>query len=256
MIEDIRVVNLDGKNAHVAAAPPDTKSAFSLPAWSLDGTEIWFTSSSVSSNAQFDEVDRVSVAGGTPSRMISGARAAVASPDGKKIAFLRLDYSTFRSSLWLAQADGSNPRQLMDDQVFVSIQGPRFSPDSQSIAFAASGVPQKQLPVGQGSRGGNIGYAWSQAAPAKSCLVRFLFTCWLNTASAHGLPWDLWLVNLDGTKFERLTQVGADSPYPTWSPDGKFVAFMDFTGMYVVNRQTKEGYLVSMNGGHGALDWH
>jgi Tol biopolymer transport system component len=87
-------------------------------------------------------------------------------------------------------------------------------------------------------------------------MVRFLFTCWLNTASAHGLPWDLWLVNLDGTKFERLTQIGADSPYPTWSPDGKFVAFMDFTGMYVVNRQSKEGYLISMNGGHGALDWH
>jgi len=27
------------------------------------------------------------------------------------------------------------------------------------------------------------------------------------------------------------------------------------SGFYVVNRETKEGNLVSINGGHGALDW-
>jgi Tol biopolymer transport system component len=84
---------------------------------------------------------------------------------------------------------------------------------------------------------------------------KILFTCWVNTAQAHGLPWDLWLVNLDGTEFEQLTKIGADSPYPAWSPDGKYIAFMGFSGFYVVNRETKDGYLISMNGGHGLVDW-
>jgi hypothetical protein len=30
---------------------------------------------------------------------------------------------------------------------------------------------------------------------------------------------------------------------------------MDYSGFYVVNRETKDGYLVSMNGGHGRVDW-
>ncbi len=256
MTEVIRVVNVDGTNDRIIAAPPDAKTAFSFPAWNPDGKEIWFTRSSVSSEAQSEEVDRVSLSGGTPQRVFEGGRAAAVSPDGEKITFLRFDYGTLRSSLWIAQTDGSNPKQLLDQDVFASLEGARFSLDSQSIVFAASGVPQKQLPAGQANRNGTEEFAWFQTASADSCLARALFTCWLDTASAHGMPWDLWLVNVDGTRFEQLTQVGADSPFPAWSPDGKFVAFMDFSGMYVVNRETKEGYLISMNGGHGALDWH
>jgi Tol biopolymer transport system component len=255
LMEDIRIVNLDGKNERVIAAPPDTKTALSLPAWSPDGKDIWFTRSSSSPDAPYDEVDRVSSTGGAPSKMIEGGRAATISRDGKKIVFLRLDAKTYRSSLWVAEIDGSHPTQLLDKDAFASLQGARFSPDTQNIVFAASGAPQEQLP-GLTSRGGTSEYIRSQAAPSDACLVRFMFACWLDTASAHGLPWDLWTVNLNGTRFERLTEVGADSPYPTWSPDGKFVAFMDFSGIYVVNRETKEGYLVSMDGGHGALDWH
>jgi Tol biopolymer transport system component len=82
-----------------------------------------------------------------------------------------------------------------------------------------------------------------------------LFVCWVQVAHAHGLPWDLWLVTADGTRFERLTEAGLDSPYPAWSPDGKFIAFMDLTGIYVVDRQQKTAYRVSTRIGHGSLDW-
>jgi TolB protein len=177
------------------------------------------------------------------------------SPDGKKIAFLRLESKTYRSSLWVADIDGSHPKELLDKDAFASLEGARFSPDSQTLVFAASGAPQKQLAGLQSRRDGTDEIAQSQTTTADACLVSFLFTCWVNTAYAHGQPWELWLVNLDGTKFEQLTHVGADSPYPAWSPDGKFVAFMDFSGFYVVNRETKEGYLISMNGGHGIVDW-
>jgi Tol biopolymer transport system component len=254
MLQDIRVVGLDGKNERVIAAPSDPKTAFNFPTWSLDGKEIWFTRSSTLADAPYDEVDRVSSTGGVPSKVIEDGRAATISRDGQ-VAFLRLDFQTYRSSLWLADMDGRHATQILDANVFASLQGARFSPDSQSIVLAASGAPQKPLPGLQGSRGGSAGYAHTLTASSDSCLVRFLFTCWLDAASAHGLPWDLWTVNLAGTRWTRLTEIGADSPYPAWSADGKFVAFMDLSGIYVVNRETKEGYLVSMNGGHGALDW-
>jgi Tol biopolymer transport system component len=254
-VADIRVINLAGKDERVIAAPPDDKTVFNFPAWSPDGKELWFTRTATSGDVTSDEIDRVSTAGGTAQRVIEGGRAVSVSPDGKKIVFLRLDFTTYRSSLWVADLDGSHARQLLDKDAFAALEGARFSPDSQTLVFAASGAPQEQLPGLQAGRGGTNEVARSQTATADACLARFLFTCWVNTAYAHGLPWDLWMVNLDGTKFERLTEVGADSPYPAWSPDGKFVAFMDLSGFYVVNRETKEGNLISINGGHGALDW-
>ncbi len=255
MIEDIRVVNVDGTNERVIASPPDTKTALSFPAWSPDGQQIWLTRSLITPGAEHDEIDRVALSGGTPRMVLDNARNVNLSPDGKRMVFLRFDYKTLRSSLWVASADGSNPKMIMDDRAFAAIEGPRFSPDSTTIAFAASGAPQETLP-GLQSLGPGGEQAQAPLAAADSCAVRLLFTCWVGSASAHGLPWDLWLVNLNGTKYERLTQVGADSPYPVWSPDGTHVAFMDFSGIYVVERQSKTGYLVSMNGGHGALDWH
>jgi Tol biopolymer transport system component len=252
---DIRVINLVAKDERVIAAPPDTKTVFDFPTWSPDGKELWFTRTATSGGVTSDEIDRVSITGGTAQRVLEGGRAVAVSPDGNKIAFLRLDFNTYQSSLWVADLDGSHSRQLLDKEAFAALEGARFSPDSQTLVFAASGAPQKQLPGFEAGRGGTNEVARFLTATAEACRVKFLFTCWVNTAYAHGLPWDLWLVNLDGTRFERLTEVGADSPYPAWSPDGKFVAFMDLSGFYVVNRETKEGNLISINGGHGALDW-
>jgi Tol biopolymer transport system component len=254
-IGDIRVIDLAGKDERVMAAPPDIKTSFSFPAWSPDGKELWFTRTTVVAEAASDEIDRVSIAGGAVQPVLDGGRAATVSPDGKKIAYLRLDFKLYRSSLWVADSDGSHPKQLLDQGTFVQLQGARFSPDSRTLVFAASGIPQKQLPGLQSRRDAPDDTAQSHASTAEGCVYKILFTCWVNTAHAHGLPWDLWLVNLDGTEFEQLTKIGADSPYPAWSPDGKYIAFMDYSGFYVVNRETKDGYLVSMNGGHGRVDW-
>ncbi|HEX2999619.1 MAG TPA: hypothetical protein VHR86_05215, partial [Armatimonadota bacterium] len=75
------------------------------------------------------------------------------------------------------------------------------------------------------------------------------------SSDTHGLPWDLWLVNLDGTKFERLTSIGADSPVPVWSPDGKYIVFFEATGIYLLDRDSKAIYPISGIGGYGGFDW-
>ena len=37
--------------------------------------------------------------------------------------------------------------------------------------------------------------------------------------------WDLFKINADGNKIERLTLNQGDNEKPTWSPDGRFILF-------------------------------
>ena len=68
-----------------------------------------------------------------PRKLIASTRvdaAAQISPDGNRIAFCSL--RSGGTQIWLADSDGSNPRQLTSLPLAGS---PRWSPDSRSIAF-------------------------------------------------------------------------------------------------------------------------
>jgi Tol biopolymer transport system component len=247
VLQDIRLMNLDGKNMHVVAAPADPKVTYGFPAWSPDGKELYFTQSySVPPSTQHDEVDSVPAGGGAPHRVLQDAREAIVSPDGKKIVYSVLDYQTYSAGLWIANLDGSGRKQLLASGVFAAVYGPRFSPDMQTIVFAESGPANKKLPGA---------YAFVPPTEEAACAVTLGFFCFAEKAEAHGLPWDLWQVNLDGTKFERLTNLGADSPVPAWSADGRQIAFYDATGIYILDLGTKKIYQVSDSRGYGGFDW-
>lgn len=246
---DIRIINVDGTNVRVVAVPKYPQITFSAPAWSPDGAAILFTQSYPVPPASFhDEIDRVSVNGGAIQKVIDDGRDGAVSSDGKKIVYFRFDYNKYASALMLANIDGGGARALVDSSTFFAMAGARLSPDSQSIVFAASGAPKKNLP-------GVVFNQSIRSANADACRLTILFACLLEIAYAHGLPWDLWLVNTAGTKFERLTDVGADSPIPAWSSDGKYIAFFEATGIYVVDLEKKLIYTVSKGGGYGGFDW-
>ena len=64
------------------------------------------------------------------------------SPDGRKLAFI--SNRSGKTALWVANADGSSPRQLSDLDAFVTGY-PRWSPDSKRIAFHASAPNHERL---------------------------------------------------------------------------------------------------------------
>ncbi|MCL4395221.1 MAG: hypothetical protein M1482_10540 [Chloroflexi bacterium] len=246
VLQDLRVMNADGSNMRVVVSPDNPKTTYSSPAWSLDGKSLYFTLSyPVPPASQHDEIDVVNVNGGPLRKLLENAREATISPDGKKLVYSKLDYATYSSSMWVANIDGSSPKQLLPTGVFAAIYGGRFSPDLQSIVFAESGPANRKLPGA---------YALNQAAPDDSCAVALGFVCLAQSAQAHGLPWDLWLVNPDG-KFQRLTNIGADSPVPAWSADGKQIAFYDATGIYLLDVATKKINQISDSSGYGGFDW-
>jgi Tol biopolymer transport system component len=132
--------------------------------------------------------------GGTATR-ISGLMQDTAypdwSPDGKTIAFQSYKSGTFH--IWTMSPDGSNVRMLTTG--FYDDREPQFSPDGTQIAFSSDRPPLGSPPgVATGS-------------------------------------YNIWVLTLATGKLTEITNDsgGANDYYPTWSPDGKTITFVDNT---------------------------
>jgi Tol biopolymer transport system component len=235
----IQLIGTDGTNQHTLIAAPNATSSIGWPTFSGDGKWIYYTLDSA--NHRSSSIQRVPVGGGAAQKVLDDGRQAVVSPDGKSIAFVRFSIERFTTGLWIADGTGKNPRQLLRDDTFLTIAAPHFSPDGQWILFTASGPPRHQL------QGLNL-------IPARSC-EPWLLCSLAQPAYADGLPWDLWLISTDGTRYRQLTNVGGDSPWPAWSHDGKYVAFFQTNGIFLLDVNSGAITQLSRNGGHGIFDW-
>lgn len=234
----ILLIGADGKNQQVLVKAPDATFAFGWPSFSPDGKWIYYT---LEGAKGVTEIDRVPSQGGSADKVLDDARQGVLSPDGKQLAFMRFDSARFTTSLWIADAEGHNAKLLLNDNAFLAIMAPRFSPDGQWILFSASGPPKTPLRASK--------------LPSQRECEPFLLCILAQPVYADGLPWDLWLISADGQRAKQVTNLGADSPWPAWSRDGKYIAFMDTTGMYAVEVSIHIITQLNQNAGHGVLDW-
>jgi Tol biopolymer transport system component len=241
-VNSIHLIDADGKNDRALATPPDVKTTLNWPVFSPDGKWVYYTSSfPVPPDSEHAEIQRVASGGGAPQKIIQDAHSASFSADGSQIAFERFNFTNFSASLWIADADGQNARLLVADDLFSIVMASRFSPDGKWILFAASGPPTRPLP-------GALLLPHRQCEPQLLCALA-------GTAHADGLPWDLWVVSVDGKHFEQLTNVGFDSPWPAWSRDGKYIAVFETSGFYVLDVDKRLLSQWKSEGGHGIMDW-
>lgn len=154
------------------------------------------------------------------------------SPDGTQIAFWRV--RTDRSGIWVAAADGSDPRVLLETQM--SIHAIQWSPDGSRIAFVGvevMGVSGTQLDfpthlyvmTSDGAdltqltdQGQVTDFAW--APDGDRFVVEHQFD-----AGNDRIGNDLWIVGVDGRDETPLTSDGVSS-HPSWSPDGSTIVFI------------------------------
>lgn len=187
------------------------------PAWSPDGRMIAFASNTNDSASLYI----MNASGSNPTKLIDakdlsmnnqatpdwqlGIGRPVWSPDGKKIAFgasHKIRGTLFIFDMYVIDADGSN---LVSPADHAFDSDPAWSPDSQKIAFVS-------------------GVEWDK--------VGFIF----NSCGGIG---GICVMNADGTNPISLPHKKGGEGNPSWSPDGKKIAFTaDWTGdseVYVMN---------------------
>ena len=185
---EIYLMDDDGKNQRNLTNNPDRDLA---PSWSPDGTRIAFMSER-DGNGEIYMMD----ADGGNQQNLTNNRAGdwnpSWSPDGKRIAFVSdrdeiLDIHGFPTyEIYVMDADGKNPQNLTNNRA--GDWSPEWSPDGKRIVF---------MSYREGHFIGDFE----------------------DTTS------EIYVMDNDGGDEQRLTENRKNDRGPSWSPDGKRIAF-------------------------------
>ncbi|MCY9783515.1 S9 family peptidase [Nocardiopsis sp. EMB25] len=193
--------------------------SISAPTLSPDGTRAVFSviRPDLEEDAYTGALWSVPTDGSVPPRQLTrGVRddAPAWSPDGRWIAFLRLDDDD-RAQLHVLPADGGEPWKVTDHPLGVS--GARWSPDSGRLAYTArvpepgryAGVePGKEPPrriTGLKYRDDGLGFTNDRRS-------QVFVTAPIDPSGEPGEP-------------VRVTDADAEHGAPAWSPDGSLLVF-------------------------------
>ena len=185
---EIYLMDDDGKNQRNLTNHPDRDLA---PSWSPDGTRIAFMSERDGNG----EIYMMDADGGNPQNLTNnpaGDWNPSWSPDGKRIAFVSdrdgiLDIHGFPTSeIYVMDADGKNPQNLTNNRA--GDWSPEWSPDGKRIVF---------MSYREGHFIGDFE----------------------DTTS------EIYVMDNDGGDEQRLTENRKNDRGPSWSPDGKRIAF-------------------------------
>jgi Tol biopolymer transport system component len=193
-------------------------------------------------------IERVGVDGRGRGVLVDDAQAPGLAPDGRTLAFVRR--GTGGDALLVL--DGAEPRILVPAGQFASLGHPRFAPDGATIAFVGALASEATASV---PRPGVAAAGASTRGP-QALLARLVTEVLVPpTASAHGLPWDVWTVRSDGSDLRRLTEIGEDDAAIAWSPDGGWLALQGMRGVYLVEQASRRLVRLSDGADQGRIDW-
>lgn len=222
--------------------------------------QIAFTHSEDLSDEHDDDV-RILDAAGFQARVVEDAQHPEWAPEGKRIAFDRVDVPYSRD-IWVVTEDGTGEVRLTsyagDDA------GPAWSPDGRRIAFVRDDSDLYVMNAdGSGLQRLSAGKA-DDSDPAWSPDGRWIA---FSSTPEDGNIWsdtDLWIMRADGSGRRPLTRSPGYEFAPDWSSDGRRIAFvsgesdLSVNGIWVVNangsgrrrltRRTGEDY-------DGSPDW-
>ena len=254
--QDILVANADGSSPQTIIAHKVAGEVFTWPVYSPDSRLIYYAHSNpiFNSSKQITGVTLTLEQYDTQTKktttVIKDGTQPDVSPDGKRLAYVKIDPDTFQQDLMVVDINGKNLTQVVaGNSTGGGINGPRWSRDGKQILFGAPNFFASLRP-----RPSRIATAQSSDPLAR---VMGWVTSWFaaGVAEAHGPPWDLWVVDADGQNMKRLTEIGEDDPSPAWSPDGKNIAFVGLAGFYITNAAGKDVHWVMREGGRGRVDW-
>ncbi len=222
----------------------DPHEAFFSPLWSADGQSLYFahfTPTQSDSNTAFKyTLERMPLPDGQAEVLVENAIWPALSPGGGQIVYVWFDPGDYSNDLFIANADGSDQRVLVDSTRFEAVDAPYFSADGEWVIFSAvgdgSGAPPTPAAAAWVDRPLGVRTAW--AAP-----------------SEHNVPSDWWRVPAAGGTPERLTQIFDTGLYGDAAPEGDWFAFISASGLYVMPSAGGDVTRLSRAGGAGTLEW-
>jgi hypothetical protein len=221
----------------------DARESLNSPTWWADHATLLFERQDLAGQpvgAPGQEVprypsriERVMFDGSGRDTLVAEGRQPSAAPDGTGLVFARTTNQGASLLVW-SVADGS-VRTLIPEGRFADVAYPQFSAHSDQVAFAA---PQS-------------GLNGRTAGPRLALDSVF----GASVAYAHGIPWDPWIVNVDGSGLRRVAETRADEPSVAWSPDQSQLFIYSGTGSYVVEAATGTVTPYSFVQGYGPVVW-
>lgn len=266
-LTSLYTVRPDGTHLRRLTVPPTLQAlgGDSGPTWAPRGRRLVFERNLPYWGSDRMRLMSVAAGGGPATALTSGPFDAMPSfsPDGRRIAFTRVQQSVTTRSAGLFTVDraGRHLRRLLSDGIDFSAA---WSPDGRAIAFSRLSSPDRPLEEAtlyladaDGARPRQLGAApvrgvspaWSPDG-SRLAFVSFADANSPDCEAASCPPsGELYVVRADGSDLTRLTRSRADDEHPTWSPDGRRIAF---SSGFSLRRQGHARWLlvISATGGH------
>ncbi len=241
---DLFISNADGSNPQIFSERDAPNGVVESPEWSRGG-RIYYSVRHTQAGRESLQVVR-QAEGGQPEVLIDGGYNPTVSPDESTLIYLR---NTRAGQAMMKKTLGQPGEgcELMSDQVFQYLSQPRISPDGTKVALGGSGEPNLQP---SGCAGANS--VQPSAAAPLLYLARMLEPA---VAYAHGLPADVYTLNLDGSGLTRVADIKDDDPTVAWSPDGSKLAIFGIGALYMADSKGGPPTKLVEQGGYGGLDW-
>ena len=171
------------------------------------------------------------------------------SPEGRYLAFLSSRPGKARGNqVWLLDRNGGEAQQLTD--VKGRLSGYDWSPDSKKLLLTMSDRDPNDPAddeAGGGAAGGGRGGA-SARAPKPIVIDRYKFKQDVQ-GYLTAPPARLYLFEVESRKAEALTDAALEASAPSWSPDGKWIAFMARSGKDAERYNTSNIFVMEARAG-------
>ncbi len=250
--KEIYIVDYDGKN--LTRLTSDKNIAL-LPRWSYDSRKIYYTTYRYG-NPDIFVVDLV-LRKIAPISMFSGLNLIGGVSSDDKNIVMTLSKGGGNTDIYTLDLDSKNVKRLTSD--YYVNGSPSFSPDGKFITYVSNraGNPQiyiMEIATGVTRKLTNMNWADSpQWSPSGE---------WIVFAGRYNKlhPIDIFLVDITGTRIVRLTSDEGSNEDPTWSRDGRFIAFSTTRDgkrqLYVMDADGSAPHLIAdLNGNTFTPDW-